>query len=123
MTQTTNRHITQNKHRHRTQTNNGHRTQTKNRHRTPPKNRHITYAINEQRTVMMFALLLEAGHERRTSHNVRTPLGALDNEHSADTRVCTRKDESREQRNVSKLSIFTTQKKQHLRKKVYRFVT
>ena len=26
----------------------------------------------------MFALMLEAGYEQRTSHNVRTPLGALD---------------------------------------------
>ena len=44
-----------------------------------PKNRHITHAINEQRTMIMFALILEAFYEQRTSHNVRTLLGALAN--------------------------------------------
>ena len=32
----------------------------------------------EQPTVIMFSLTFEAGYEQRTSHNVRTPLGALD---------------------------------------------
>ena len=35
--------------------------------------------IYEQRTVIMFALISGAGYEQRTSHNVRTLLGALDN--------------------------------------------
>ena len=79
-------HITQTKNRHRTQTKNRHITQTKNRHGTHTKNkritqtkiRHITHAINEQRTAIMFALKLEPVYEQGTSHNVRTPWGALD---------------------------------------------
>ena len=64
---------------HMTQTKNRYRTRTTNRHRTQPKNKHITYAIQEQRTVIMFADMLEAGYEQWTSHNVRTPSGALVN--------------------------------------------
>ena len=36
---------------------------------------------NEQRTVIMFALIMEAGYEQRTTHNVRTLWGAL-NKHT-----------------------------------------
>ena len=63
---------------HRTQIKNRHITQIKNRHRTRTTNKHTTHAINEQQTVITFALILEAGYEQRKSHNVRTPLGALD---------------------------------------------
>ena len=39
---------------------------------------HDIYAINEQRTVITFILVLEVGYEQQTSHDVRTFLGALD---------------------------------------------
>ena len=41
-------------------------------------NTYNIYAINEQRTVIIFALMLEAGYEQRTNHNVRTPQETLE---------------------------------------------
>ena len=43
---------------------NSHRAHAENIHRTLPTYKQITYAVNEQRTAIMLALMLEAAYEQ-----------------------------------------------------------